>query len=124
MELYSRSDAFGKNTTKEFRERQITAQMESSAESFDISGKVDTNNPIYRFYEKDLAKYLKSKYNAELVTDSKGVKWIEVKIDKRMGNEAVEAFGKVGISPLFGIAGASALGAIGAGVYKSRKEDK
>ena len=34
---------------------------EHNKETFDISGKVDTNNPIYKFYEKDMGKYLKSK---------------------------------------------------------------
>ena len=37
-------------------------------ETFDISGKVDINNPIYKFYEKDLGKYLKSKYSAKEIT--------------------------------------------------------
>ena len=29
-------------------------------ETFDISGKVDTNNPIYKFYEKEVGRYLKT----------------------------------------------------------------
>lgn len=66
----------------------------SRLETFDISGKVDTNNPIYKFYEKDLGKYLTSKYNAKLVTDNKGVKWYEVDI-KPEHKGAVEAF-KIG----------------------------
>lgn len=62
------------------------------AETFDISGKVDTNNPIYKFYEKDLGKYLKSKYGAELVTDKQGVKWWEVPIKEEHGQGPVTAF--------------------------------
>ncbi len=54
----------------------------SYAETFDVSGKTDTNNPIYRFYEKDLAKYLTSKHNAKLVTDPQGVTWNEIDITK------------------------------------------
>jgi hypothetical protein len=60
-------------------------------ETFDISGKVDTNNPIYRFYEKDLGKYLFSKYGARLVVDPQGVKWYEVEITPEMAGD-VEAF--------------------------------
>ncbi len=89
----------------------------SSQETFDISGRVDTNNPIYRFYEKDLGRYLKNKYDAKLVTDKQGVSWMEVPINKKMAKEPVEAFGKIGISPLTGGAivglGLAALSKIG-----------
>ena len=63
-----------------------------SSEQFDISGKVDTNNPIYKFYEKEVGRYLNNKYNAELVTDPQGVKWWEVKVDKKMARMPIEAF--------------------------------
>ncbi len=66
------------------------------AESFDISGKVDTDNPIYKFYEKEVGKYLKNKYNAQLITDPQGVKWWEVKINKEMKKLPVEAFALIG----------------------------
>lgn len=62
------------------------------SETFDISGKVDTNNPIYKFYEKDLGRYLRNKYGASLVTDDKGVTWNEVKIDPDMATAPVIAF--------------------------------
>lgn len=62
-------------------------------EQFDISGKVDTNNPIYKFYEKEVGKYLKNKYNAKSVVDEQGVKWWEVAIDKTMKAKPIEAFG-------------------------------
>lgn len=61
-------------------------------ETFDISGKVDTNNPIYKFYEKEVGKYLKNKFNAQLVTDERGVTWWEVPVDKKIGKLPVEAF--------------------------------
>lgn len=67
------------------------------SETFDISGKVDTNNPIYRFYEKDLGSYLKNKLNAKLITDNKGVTWWEVPIQKQMAKAPVEAFGVLGL---------------------------
>lgn len=54
------------------------------AETFDISGKVDTENPIYKFYEKEVAKYLRNKYGAKLVTDEQGVTWNEVTITPDM----------------------------------------
>jgi predicted transcriptional regulator len=72
---------------------RMDEEVKSLAEQFDISGKVDTNNPIYRFYEKDLGKYVKSKYNAKLVTDKQGVTWWEVDIDPKYKNLPVEAFG-------------------------------
>lgn len=67
------------------------------AETFDTSGKLDTNNPIYKFYEKEVGKYLKNKYGAELITDDKGVKWWKVPLKKDYGKGPVEAFGIVGL---------------------------
>jgi hypothetical protein len=82
------------------------------AEEFDISGEVDTNNPIYRFYEKDLQKYL-TKFGGKRVVDDNGVSWIEVPVDKKMAKTPVEAFGKIGINPLTGgaLVGAGLAGA-------------
>lgn len=68
------------------------ARMHQMEETFDISGKVDTSNPIYRFYEKDLGRYLKNNYNAVPVTDDKGVTWMEVPIQKAYGDLPVPAF--------------------------------
>jgi len=67
-------------------------------ETFDISGKVDTSNPIYKFYEKEMGKYLKSKYNAKEVIDDQGVSWYEVDIKPEMKGP-IEAFG-IGAIPL------------------------
>lgn len=55
------------------------------SETFDISGKIDTNNPIYKFYEKEVGRYLKNKYDAKLVTDDKGVSWYQVDVKDSMG---------------------------------------
>lgn len=60
-------------------------------EQFDISGKVDTNNPIYKFYEKEVSKYLRNKYNAQTITDDNGVTWYKVDI-KPEYKGPVEAF--------------------------------
>lgn len=65
--------------------------LRNGTEQFDISGAVDKNNPIYKFYEKEVAKYLRSKYGAQLVTDSKGVTWNEVAVRPDMAGP-VEAF--------------------------------
>ena len=72
---------------------------QSYKEEFDISGKIDTNNPIYRFYEKDLGKYLKSKYNAKPVTDEQGVTWYEVEMFDKYADEPVVAFKRRKIDP-------------------------
>lgn len=66
--------------------------LNSRAEQFDISDKVDTNNPIYKFYEKEVGKYLKNKYNAQLVTDKQGVTWWEVPVKPQYGKMPIEAF--------------------------------
>lgn len=63
-------------------------------ETFDISGKVDTNNPIYKFYNKEVRNYL-NKFGGKEVTDDKGVSWVEIPIGKN-SKGAVEAFGLLG----------------------------
>ena len=64
-------------------------------EQFDISGKVDPNNPIYRFYEKEVGKFVQNKFGAKMITDSQGVKWWEVEVDKAKTKLPIEAFGIV-----------------------------
>ncbi len=64
----------------------------TSIETFDISGKVDTNNPIYKFYEKEVGRYLKNKYGAVRVTDPQGVSWYEVPVKPEMAHQPVTAF--------------------------------
>jgi len=61
-------------------------------EEFDISGKIDINNPIYKFYNKDIRNYVKNKYGATEITDNKGVSWLEVKVKPEMSEAPVEAF--------------------------------
>ncbi len=90
-------------------------------ETFDISGKVDTSNPIYKFYEKEVQRYLQ-KFGGKRITDAQGVDWIEVPITKEMKGP-VTAFGKVATSPLFLGAGASAVAAVGSKVYSERKSN-
>ena len=66
--------------------------IEEFAESFDISGKVDTNNPIYRFYEKDVGRYLSNKYGAKRVKDAQGVEWYELSVKPDQAKMPIEAF--------------------------------
>lgn len=86
--------------------KDISSGNFRDVESFDISGKVDTNNPIYRFYEKDLGKYLKSKYNAKEITDKQGVKWYELDVNPELKNKPVEAFAKFA-APVGGVSAAA-----------------
>lgn len=70
--------------------------VDDMQEQFDISGKVDTNNPIYKFYEKEVGRYLKNKFGAKEVTDPQGVKWVEVNITKDMAKRPVSTFSGLG----------------------------
>ena len=71
---------------------KLMKMREHIGETFDISGKVDKTNPIYKFYENEVAKYLKNNYKATEVTDKQGVKWMEVTIDPAMQNKPIDAF--------------------------------
>ena len=96
-------------------------------ETFDISGKVDTNNPIYKFYEKDMGKYLKSKYNAIPVTDNNGVTWYQVDIKPEYKDQPVLAFGKtkVGLLPKLAAGQTALLGGIyGASKLKNNQNNQ
>lgn len=75
----------------------------TDAELFDLYGKADKSDPVYRFYEKDVQKYLTKNYKAKQVTDENGVEWIEIPITKIQGKLPVEAFGVIP----FGISTAS-----------------
>ena len=68
-------------------------------ETFDISGKIDTSNPIYRFYDKEIQKFLQ-KFGGKKVTDAKGVTWVEVPIKTAMKNDPVLAFGKTTVGTM------------------------
>jgi hypothetical protein len=61
------------------------------SEQFDISGKVDKSNPIFKFYEETLGKYVKNTYQAKPVKDENGVTWFEIELKPEMAGR-VEAF--------------------------------
>lgn len=81
-----------------YAEQHSKKDLENLLETFDISGKIDTSNPIYKFYEKDIGKYLKNKYNAQRITDAQGVEWWEISIDPEQVIAPVFAFKKEGES--------------------------
>lgn len=87
----------GKYTLEDWAKENVNHYKQ---ETFDISGKVDTNNPIYKFYEKDLAKYL-NKFGAKRITDNQGVTWNEIDVKPDAANKPVTAFKKSGTFPLF-----------------------
>lgn len=108
----------------------------SSIEQFDISGKVDTNNPIYKFYEKDVQKYLSKNYGAKVVTDAQGVKWVELDVNPAMADKPVEAFagviagieenedGDIEVDPAKSFLGIAAAGFLGKGFIKGRNQTR
>lgn len=61
---------------------------------------VDKDNPIYKFYEKEVGKYLQKKYGAQLITDPQGVTWWELNVPKEKAKLPVEAFAAI---PALGI---------------------
>jgi len=74
--------------------------INSLAEQFDISGTVDTENPIYKFYEKEVQRYLNNNFGGKRIVDENGVSWVEVPVTKEMGQSAVKAFGMGGLAAL------------------------
>uniref|UniRef100_A0A6M3ILB2 Putative methyltransferase n=1 Tax=viral metagenome TaxID=1070528 RepID=A0A6M3ILB2_9ZZZZ len=63
-------------------------------ETFDISGKIDITDPIYKFYENNIQKYLKKIYpEMKQITDPQGVKWWQIDIKPEMAKAPIEAFG-------------------------------
>jgi len=106
---------------------RVIDRFNRAKETFDISGKVDTNNPIYKFYEKDMGKYLKSKYNAVPITDNNGVTWYQVDIKPEYKEQPVLAFGKtkVGLLPKLAAGQTALLGGIyGASKLKNNQNNK
>lgn len=78
-----------------YAEHHATKNFWGSQEQFDVSGKVDKENPIYKFYEKDVQRYLKNRYNAKQVTDAQGITWVEVTLTPEMAKTPIEAFQRV-----------------------------
>lgn len=92
MEAQNKPGVSGMVDFNDFSKDQQYNIVKALSEEFDISGKVDTNNPIYKFYEKDVGKYLKNKYGATLVTNKQGVKWWQVEVKPEVAQQPVNAF--------------------------------
>ena len=92
----------------------------SDLEQFDISGKIDENNPIFKFYEKEVSRFLKNKYGAKLITDQQGVKWMEIDVQKSFAQDPIQAFGKFLIPA--SILGAGSLGVMDNKQFESMKQ--
>lgn len=85
--------AVPKNTVDEYAANGLGMEhLGANAEQFDISGKVDTSNPIYKFYESEVGKYLNKKYNAKRIKDPQGVEWWELDVKPEQGKAPIEAF--------------------------------
>lgn len=89
----SSDDIFTWNYKKLFADEKVLDFLRDRAysEAFDVSGKTNRSNPIYKFYEDTLGKYLKNNYQAESYTDKRGVSWWKVNIKPEYAG-AVEAF--------------------------------
>lgn len=85
-DVYEKLEKNPDGTIKEYEDTR-------AEETFDISGKVDTENPIYKFYEKEVGRYLKNKYGAVRITDPQGQSWWEVPVTEEHGKNPVEAYG-------------------------------
>ena len=102
-DVYKNYDESGNLIPKEgFISDNRPATVDTYVETFDISGKVDTENPIYKFYEKEVGRFLKNKYNAQLITDAQGVKWWQVDIKKEVAKEPVQAYGHAKLGTVIG----------------------
>ena len=84
------------NTEKAFADKEIMKKYdEVYGENFDASGKIDTANPIYKFYEGDVQQFLKRAYpNMKRITDPQGVQWFQVPITPDLKTKPVKVIGK------------------------------
>jgi len=72
----------------------VPFDLRSSVETFDISGKVDITNPIYRFYEQRVQRCLKRfRPTMQRVTDQNGVSWFQIQLIPTDATRPVSAFG-------------------------------
>ncbi len=88
--------------------KPIMKRLDELSEQLSAKDTVDQSNPIYKYYEKELGKFLKNKYNAERVTDPQGQTWYQVNVPEAAAKAPVQAFGKAKIGALAAGAGASA----------------
>lgn len=105
IDLGQTLSAYKKASEKMYHELLDVIRRSDTVEEFDVSGRADTSDPIYKFYEKPVGKYLQKNYNAKRVTDDQGVSWWEIDVPGKAAREPVEAFN---FAPLFPAAGIGA----------------
>lgn len=71
--------------------------MGGKGDNFNVDDLSEEQQTVYKFYDKEVQKYLKNKYGAKQITDPQGVTWFEVDIKPEMGKAPVEAFAAVPI---------------------------
>jgi hypothetical protein len=64
---------------------------ERQGEQFDIGGAINTSNPIYKFYEKTVAKYLNKEYGIKQITDEQGVTWNKVEMTPKLTDKVLKS---------------------------------
>lgn len=89
-ELYAVTEILGDGKFKAVQESYYDAYknndisksvFDSHVEQFDLSGTVDKNNPVYKFYEEDVQKYLrKIRPDVQVIEDENGISWLETEI--------------------------------------------
>lgn len=85
-------------TPEDLADRDFVEELKKStdlfnyAEDFSIGEGLDRENPIFKFYESQVAKYLQKRFGGKLVTDAQGNTWIQVDVDPRAAGAPVEAF--------------------------------
>lgn len=114
----------------------VDAYKRSLEEAFNVSSGVNTNNPIYKFYEKDVQKYLTKKYGAKVVTDANGVSWVQMAVNPQLADKPVEAFagavagieedeeGNIQIDPTKAFLGMAAAGFLGLNLKKFKARSR
>ena len=74
------------------RVRKELGRIPNWGESFDISGKADKENPIFKFYEKEVGKFLKKiKPDMRRIKDAQGVEWWQIEIKPEDKNKVIAA---------------------------------
>ncbi len=83
-------------SSTELTKSELAQELNAVKETFDASGKMSKTNPIYRFYENDVAKYLqKIRPDFQLHTDEEGVTWWKTQLTKEDLERPVMAFSRM-----------------------------
>lgn len=73
-------------------DKELNTYLAKLAEQLSAKDTVDKENPIYKFYEKEVGRYLQKNYGAQRMTDPQGVQWWEMNVKKSQGDTPVTAF--------------------------------